>query len=139
VIELPAPEPIIGSGTAGKENDLPGVVAYHDSCRARHGEGLIEPGRDWTRWAAGGCVELPEAGWCCGGAGAYAFVQPELSGELIKRKAANLAAVHATTVVTSSTSCLLQLAHGLKKYYPECRVLHVSELAAEAYRKTHGA
>lgn len=127
VIELPAP----ASRHSGGATE---TIAYHDSCRARHGEGLIEQGRCWARSAAGDVKELPEAGWCCGGAGAYAFTQPELSDELIKRKAGNLAAVQATTVVTSSTSCLLQLAHGLKKYYPDCRVLHVSELVAEASR-----
>src|SRR5207253_6427911 len=44
VIELPAPAPNPGAGAAREENDLR-TVAYHDSCRARHGEGLIEQGR----------------------------------------------------------------------------------------------
>src|SRR5581483_10843004 len=62
VIELPAPD--------GAAPCPSGTVAYHDSCRARHGEGLIREGRSWAKWAAGDVKELPEAGWCCGGAGA---------------------------------------------------------------------
>lgn len=110
-----------------------GPIAYHDSCRARHGQALVDPPRRWLRALVGErFVELSEPGWCCGGAGAFAFTQPELSDAILRRKAAQLASVQARRVATSSTSCLLQLAHGLKKYYPECRVVHLSQLAAEA-------
>jgi Fe-S oxidoreductase len=70
---------------------------------------------------------------CCGGAGAYAFCNPELSDDLIRRKVSRVAASGARVVATSGTSCLIQLAQGLKKYYPECEVVHLSELAARAF------
>jgi glycolate oxidase iron-sulfur subunit len=76
---------------------------------------------------------------CCGGAGAFAFVHEELSEDLLKAKVGKIAAVQARTVVTSSTSCLIQLARGLKTYYPEGRVLHLSEFVAENLQKSHGA
>lgn len=108
-----------------------GPVTYHDSCRACHGQGIKTPPRDVMRSLfADTFVELPEADVCCGGAGAFSFVQPELSDEVLKRKIGRIAETGAVLVATSSTSCLIQLAHGLKKYYPQCRVVHLSELVA---------
>lgn len=75
---------------------------------------------------------------CCGGAGAFAFVQEDLSDDLLKRKIGNVASVQAGLVLTSSTSCLIQLAHGLRKYYPDAKALHLSEFVAGALGKNHG-
>ncbi len=111
-----------------------GAVSYHDSCRACHGQGIKAEPRAVMK-AAPGFKELPESDVCCGGAGAFAFVNPELSDEVLRRKIGRVAQTQARLVVTSSTSCLLQLAHGLRKYYPECRVMHISEFAALALRK----
>ncbi|MFA5137624.1 MAG: (Fe-S)-binding protein [Elusimicrobiota bacterium] len=109
-----------------------GRVTYHDSCQARHKQGLVEEPRRLLKAALGDrFVEMPASDSCCGGAGAFAFVHPRLSDELVRRKVANIASVQARRVATSSTSCLIQLARGLKKYYPECAALHVSELLSE--------
>jgi glycolate oxidase iron-sulfur subunit len=108
-------------------------TTYHDSCRACHGQGLKEGAHAAVRRIAGDSYqELPESDMCCGGAGAYAFRNPGLSDELLKRKIGRIAATGARLVATSGTSCLIQLAQGLKKYYPECEVIHLSELAARA-------
>lgn len=108
-------------------------VACHDSCRACHGQGLKDAAHDAVRRLAGGAYrELPESDMCCGGAGAYAFRNPGLSDELIRRKAGRVASTGARLVAASGTSCLIQLAQGLKKYYPECEVVHLSELAARS-------
>ena len=76
---------------------------------------------------------------CCGGAGAFGFVHEDLSDELLKTKVGNVAAVQAGVVLTSSTSCLIQLARGFRKYYPDAKVLHLSEFVAGALEKNHGA
>src|SRR5439155_8388898 len=97
-----------------------GPVTYHDSCRARHGQGLSQEPRALMRRLFGDAfVELPEAEVCCGGAGAFSFTHPELSDDVLKRKIGAIASIQARLVATSSTSCLIQLAHGLAKYYPE--------------------
>jgi glycolate oxidase iron-sulfur subunit len=120
------------------EAELP-ATTYHDSCRACHGQGLKDGAHAAVRRLAGASYrELAESDMCCGGAGAYAFRNPGLSEELIKRKVGRIAATGARLVATSGTSCLIQLARGLRKYYPECEVLHLSELAARAVAPGRG-
>ncbi len=116
-----------------------GTTCHHDSCRALNGLGLREEPRRAARAIAGeSCKEMPGADACCGGAGAFAFVHEDLSDELLRRKTAGAAQAQARTVTATSTSCLIQLARGFRKYYPEARVLHLSELAAEALDNRHG-
>ncbi|MDE2039361.1 MAG: (Fe-S)-binding protein [Elusimicrobia bacterium] len=113
-----------------------GVVTYHESCRACHGQGLKAPSRLLSGFSA--FRPLEESDSCCGGAGAFSLLEPELSEAVLRRKIERIARTGARLVVTSSTSCLLQLAHGLRKYYPSCEVRHVSEVAA-AHGSTTGA
>jgi glycolate oxidase iron-sulfur subunit len=116
-----------------------GKVTYHDSCRALNGQGLKEQPRRAVKAAAGDdFCEMTGADVCCGGAGAFAFVHGELSDEVLRRKVGNAAAAQARTIVTSSTSCLIQLARGLRKYYPDARVVHLSEFVDASLESRHG-
>ncbi|MBI5245686.1 MAG: (Fe-S)-binding protein [Elusimicrobia bacterium] len=111
-------------------------TTYHDSCRAINGQGIKELPRQAARRAAGASFcEMAGSDACCGGAGAFGFVHESLSDDLLKTKVGNVAAVQAGVVLTSSTSCLIQLARGLRKYYPEAKALHLSEFVAGALRK----
>jgi len=125
---------------------LPSAVAegvettYHDSCRAINPQGIKDQPRLAAKKAAGGSYcEMAGADACCGGAGAFGFVHEDLSDDLLKIKVGNVAAVQAEVVLTSSTSCLIQLARGFRKYYPDAKVLHLSEFVAGALENKHGA
>jgi len=124
--------------------DLPlgaaeGTVTYHDSCRALHGQGLQDQPRRTAKAVAGQSYrEMPDADICCGGAGAFSFVHEGLSDEVLRRKVGNAASVQSSTILTSSTSCLIQLARGLRKYYPDAKVLHLSEFVARSLEERHG-
>lgn len=114
-------------------------LAVHDACRLRNGQGCADAPRPALGAVAGGRLlshARPEH--CCGGAGAFAFVHPELSEELLKAKVAALADARAKVVAAASTSCLVQLERGLRKYYSGCRVAHPTELVAEAFRRRTG-
>lgn len=111
------------------------TATYHESCRACHGQGVRAPEALLKRTCGEGYHRLPESDVCCGGAGAFSFLNPELSDEVLRRKISGIAKTRAEVVLTSSTSCLIQLAHGLKKYYPQGRVMHLSEFVAARLRQ----
>ncbi|HCC48857.1 MAG TPA: hypothetical protein DEQ38_12185 [Elusimicrobia bacterium] len=114
-----------------------GTVTYHDSCRACHGQGIRQEPRAVLHKLAGkNFRELPESDWCCGGAGAFAFTQPELSNKVLDRKLRNIASVQAGTVVVGATSCLAQINAGLRAAYPSARAVHYSVFIDEVAEKT---
>jgi len=115
-----------------------GAVVYHESCRAKHGQGLAAPVEVLRRACGEGYRALAEADVCCGGAGAFSFLHPELSDEVLRRKIANVARTGAEVVLASSTSCLLQLARGLRKYYPQARAAHLTEFLAQSLAPNDG-
>ena len=111
-------------------------LAVHDACRLRNGQNCADAPRPALQAVAGGTLKtLAKPEHCCGGAGAFAFVHPELSEELLKAKVADIADSRALVVAAASTSCLVQLERGLRKYYSGCRVAHPTELVAEAFRR----
>ncbi len=132
ILEFIPPEKTV-KAAAGKA----GRVTYHDSCRACHGQGIrLEPRAVLKKIAGRSYVELPESDWCCGGAGAFALTQPELSDKVLDRKLRNIASVQAQTVIVGGTSCLIQINAGLRAAYPSARAVHYSvfldEMEAEA-------
>jgi glycolate oxidase iron-sulfur subunit len=103
-------------------------VTYHDPCKARYGQKIVDPPRDLLRGLPGVDLrELPEADQCCGGGGTYSFVHPEISRAVLDRKVKCALSTGARTVLTSSASCLLQTAFGLRRAGSKARVLHLAE------------
>ncbi|MFY9349958.1 glycolate oxidase subunit GlcF [Sphingobium sp.] len=98
-------------------------IAYHAACSLQHGQKAGGKAADLLR-AAGFDVHTPaEAHLCCGSAGTYNILQPEIAGELGDRKAARLAALDAGAVATGNIGCATQI--GARLATP---VLHVAEL-----------
>ncbi|HEY3397038.1 MAG TPA: (Fe-S)-binding protein [Armatimonadota bacterium] len=121
---LPLPPPV---------RPWPGVVTYHDPCHLGRGQGLrAEPRRLLTEAAGATLVELPEADWCCGGAGSYNITHPEMSLAILRRKVENIRGTGADTVVTACPSCLIQLSWGLREGETPIAVRHVAEVVAAA-------
>lgn len=113
-----------------------GAVTYHDACKARYAQGLVEEPRRLLRDAPGvDYRELPEADQCCGGGGTYQFMQPTVSRAVGERKTANILRTGAAVVLTSSVSCLLQLKAGLRRAGAAARAMHVAEFFARALDK----
>ncbi len=107
------------------------VVTYHDACKARFAQGLVnEPRRLLASLPGVEYRELPEADQWCGGGGTYQFMQPDISQAVGQRKSENISATGAQWVLTSSVSCLLQLRAGLKRTGSKIRSSHISEFIA---------
>lgn len=118
------------------------VVTYHESCHLAHGQKITaEPRRLLRSIPHLKLVELPESNWCCGSAGIYNLIQPEMANELLARKLNHIRTTRATVVATGNPGCLLQLINGARSEGLNLRVAHPITLLAEAYREheTHTA
>ncbi len=102
-------------------------VTIHDSCRASHGQGIKQELRDVLKPVLKEKLcEMPESDHCCGGAGAFAFTNIEISKKILERKIKNISSVRPDIVIASSTSCLMQIEKGLKEMYPSAKIMHYS-------------
>ena len=98
-------------------------VAYHSACSMQHGQRVTEQPRALLRAAGFDLAEIPEGHLCCGSAGTYNLLQPELAAALRDRKAANIASVTPDLVATGNIGCQQQLAGALK-----APIVHTVEL-----------
>jgi glycolate oxidase iron-sulfur subunit len=78
-------------------------------------------------------VELPEADWCCGSAGTYNLMQPEMAQRLQRRKIGHIRETGAQTVVTANPGCIIQIVQGLRAAGAPVEVRHIVEVLDEAY------
>jgi glycolate oxidase iron-sulfur subunit len=124
-------------GIASPANDATEmVVTYHESCHLAHGQKVTaQPRRLLKAIPNLRLVELTESNWCCGSAGIYNLIQPEMASELLERKLRHIRTTGATTVATANPGCLLQLINGAKQKGLNLRIVHPISLLAEAYRK----
>ncbi|MCS6949502.1 MAG: heterodisulfide reductase-related iron-sulfur binding cluster [Armatimonadota bacterium] len=121
-------------GRDGKEL----VVTYHDACHLAHAQGIRQQPREVIRGIPRvRLVELPEAEVCCGSAGIYNLLQPEMAARLLRRKVDRIVATGAEAVLTGNPGCLAWLAQGLRTLPRPVEVLHPVELLSRAYDAPH--
>jgi glycolate oxidase iron-sulfur subunit len=107
-------------------------VTYHDPCHASRGQGLAKEPREILSNLPGiEYIELPEADWCCGGAGSYALSHYDLSRKVLDRKMNNVKETGAQLLVTSCPACIIQLSYGVRKHGLNIEVCHISELISQ--------
>jgi glycolate oxidase iron-sulfur subunit len=114
------------------------VVTYHESCHLAHGQKITAQPRQLLGLIPNlKLVELPESLWCCGSAGIYNIVQPEMANQLLDRKLKHIKSTGASIVANGNPGCLLQLINGAKHQGLNLRVVHPVTLLAEAYRRSN--
>jgi glycolate oxidase iron-sulfur subunit len=91
----------------------PLTVAYHSACSMQHGQKLGREPRALLTAAGFSIREIGEAHLCCGSAGTYNMLQPELATRLRDRKAGHVKATGADLVATGNLGCMTQLAPAL--------------------------
>ncbi len=122
-------------GIRPPDDAAPQVVTYHESCHLAHGQKIVMQPRQLLAAIPNlKLVELPESSWCCGSAGIYNLIQPEMAGELLERKLRHIQSTGATIVAAANPGCLLQLVNGAKQRGLNLRLVHPVTLLAEAYR-----
>jgi glycolate oxidase iron-sulfur subunit len=98
-------------------------VAYHAPCSLQHGQGIKAGPADLLAQAGYEVRPIAEGHLCCGSAGVYNILQPELAGRLRARKAANIARTGAAVVAAGNIGCIAQIAPAVSQ-----SVVHPVEL-----------
>jgi glycolate oxidase iron-sulfur subunit len=112
------------------------TVTYHESCHLAHGQKITAQPRQLLQAIPNlDLVELPESNWCCGSAGIYNIIQPEMANRLLDRKLRHIKSTGATVVAAANPGCHLQLLNGARRAGLQVRVAHPMTLLAEAYRR----
>ncbi len=126
-------EYLVSIGAQVPQGEVNAVVTYHDPCHlSRPGKINAQP-RSLIKGIKGATYkELPEADWCCGGAGTYNIAHYDQSMQVLDRKMANVEKTGASILVTSCPACIMQLSHGVKRKGLKVEVLHVSQLLERA-------
>jgi glycolate oxidase iron-sulfur subunit len=115
----------------GPRRPLDLTVTYHEPCHLAHGQRVREAPRTILRAIPGlRLVELSESDLCCGSAGVYNLMEPEIAGQLLVRKLDRIAATGAGIVASGNPGCLLQLRRGLADRGLQVRAYHPVELLA---------
>jgi len=109
-------------------------VAYHDACHALRVQHLREQPRSLLRAVEGvEVLDVPGGDVCCGAAGLYNVLEPEMSSELRRRKTDAVESTGADVVASANPGCTLQIAAGLREIGSGMQVLHPVEILDRAY------
>jgi glycolate oxidase iron-sulfur subunit len=100
-LDLPVPQ---------QRSDL--VVAYHSACSLQHGQKITQLPKELLSKNGFVVKDVPESHLCCGSAGTYNILQPELAGRLRDRKIANIAMVKPDMIAAGNIGCMVQIAGG---------------------------
>ena len=98
-------------------------VAYHSACSMQHGQKITQAPKKLLSGAGFEVRDVPEGHLCCGSAGTYNMLQPEIAGRLRERKVANVRSTAAGLIATGNTGCMVQIGSAL-----EWPILHTVEL-----------
>ncbi len=104
VLSLLKPEPIAG---------LPKLkVAYHSACSMQHGQKITALPQALLRQVGFDVVAVPESHLCCGSAGTYNLLQPEVAMQLRDRKVANIESTVPDVIAAGNLGCMVQIGSG---------------------------
>ena len=99
------------------------IVAYHAACSLQHGQQIKTFPKDLLKRAGYTVVEPADSHLCCGSAGTYNLMQPEISGQLKTRKVQTLEAKNPDIIAAGNIGCMMQIGGGT-----EVPIVHTVEL-----------
>lgn len=98
-------------------------VAYHAACSLQHGQQVKEAPKALLRRVGFDVVEPRDAHLCCGSAGTYNLLQPEIAGELKAKKLRSLEAIEPDVIAAGNIGCMMQIGSG-----SDLPIVHTVEL-----------
>ena len=111
-LDLPIPD---------KQSNL--VVAYHSACSLQHGQKITQAPKELLSKNGFVVKDIPESHLCCGSAGTYNLLQPDIASRLRDRKVANIASIKPDVIAAGNLGCMVQIAGGT-----DVPVVHTIEL-----------
>jgi glycolate oxidase iron-sulfur subunit len=112
---------------------LPLTVTYHDACHLVHGQKVRSAPRALLAKIPGlTVVPMADSELCCGSAGVYNILEPDMAERLLEHKIRRIIESGARTVVTGNPGCLLQIASGCRRRGVDVEVIHPVTLVARA-------
>ena len=85
------------------------TVAYHAACSLQHGQKIKDAPKSLLKSAGFDVVEPADSHLCCGSAGTYNLLQPEISAELKSRKVKTLEALEPDMIAAGNIGCMMQI------------------------------
>ena len=99
------------------------TIAYHSACSLQHGQKITQAPKELLSKVGFIVRDVPEGPLCCGSAGTYNILQPDIANRLRDRKIANIATVKPDVIAAGNIGCMLQIASGTS-----VPVVHIIEL-----------
>ncbi len=87
-------------------------LAYHSACSLQHGQRVLREPRQLLADCGYAVHDIAEGHLCCGSAGTYNILQPEIAGRLRDRKLANISRIAPDAIAAGNIGCIAQLASG---------------------------
>jgi glycolate oxidase iron-sulfur subunit len=88
------------------------VIAYHSACSLQHGQKITQAPKELLSKNGFVVKDVPESHLCCGSAGTYNILQPDIADRLRDRKVANIATVRPDMIAAGNIGCMVQIAGG---------------------------
>ena len=122
-------------GLPEPRREVPVRVTYQDACHLVHAQRIRKQPRRLMSAVPGlQMVEMSHPDICCGSAGIYNAIQPEMSQMILEEKLDDLLSTEPQVVATANPGCQMQLEAGLRsRGRSDIAVKHIAELIAEAY------
>ena len=113
---------------------LPMTVTYDSPCHLLHAQRVASPPLAVLAAVPGlSLVPLEGSEHCCGSAGIYNLIEPDVSDRVLAPKLANIGATGAPLVATGNPGCLMQIGAGLRQARMKARVVHPVDLLDASY------
>jgi glycolate oxidase iron-sulfur subunit len=119
---------------------LPGRVTYDAPCHLLHAQRISAPPLKMLAAIPGlELVPLVDAEYCCGAAGIYNLLEPEVSAKVLAPKLDHIRNTGAAFVATGNPGCLMQIGAGLRRGGVAARAIHPVELLDASYARRFGS
>ena len=104
------------------------VVAYHAACSLQHGQKILRAPKELLFKSGFVVKDVPEGHLCCGSAGTYNILQPDIAERLRERKVSNIASLKPDVIAAGNIGCMVQIAGATDDEGHPLPVLHTIEL-----------